>query len=82
VAPGIVRLLKPQEHLPERQRVGKGWKFHARDRTCDRGMAMGIEFTGLDETTQKQLQRQVETIAVESAAITSGAEITDVWIRH
>ncbi len=43
---------------------------------------MGIEFTGLDETTQKQLQRQVETIAVESAAITSGAEITDVWIRH
>jgi hypothetical protein len=51
-------------------------------RTCDRGMGMGIEFTGLDREGQKRLQRQVETIAVESAEITAGAEITDVWIRH
>jgi hypothetical protein len=51
-------------------------------RTCKGGMGMGIEFTGLDEATQKQLQRQVETIAVESAAIASGPEITGVWIRH
>jgi hypothetical protein len=51
-------------------------------RTCDSGVGMGIEFTGLDEVTKKQLQQQVETIAIESAALASGAEITDVWIRH
>jgi hypothetical protein len=51
-------------------------------RTCDSGMGMGIQFTGLDEATQRQLQRQVESIAVESAAIAPDAEISDVWIRH
>jgi hypothetical protein len=40
-------------------------------RTCDSGMGMGIEFRDLDEATQKQLQRQVETIAIESEAIAS-----------
>jgi hypothetical protein len=43
---------------------------------------MGIEFSGLDQVTQKRLQQQVETIAVESSEIGSGAEITDAWIRH
>ena len=51
-------------------------------RTCDHGMGMGIEFTGLDEANQKRLQQHVETIAVESPEIGSGAEITDAWIRH
>jgi PilZ domain len=51
-------------------------------RTCDPGLGMGIEFTGLNETTQKRLQQQVETIAVESAEIVSGAEITDAWVRR
>jgi hypothetical protein len=32
-------------------------------RTCDHGVGMGIEFIGLNEATQKRLQRQVETIA-------------------
>jgi hypothetical protein len=35
---------------------------------------MGIEFTGLDEATQKRLQQQAETIAVDSAEIISGSE--------
>jgi PilZ domain len=35
-------------------------------RTCDGGVGMGIEFTGLDETNQKQLQQYVETIAAEA----------------
>jgi hypothetical protein len=43
---------------------------------------MGIEFIGLDEASQKRLQRHVESIAVESAEIVSGAEITDVWVRR
>ena len=51
-------------------------------RTCDSGVGMGIEFTGLDQATQKRLQQQVETIDVESPEIGSGAEITDAWIRH
>jgi hypothetical protein len=51
-------------------------------RTCDRGVGMGIEFTGLDQATQKRLQQQVESIAVESAEIVSGAEITDVWMHR
>jgi hypothetical protein len=51
-------------------------------RTCDRGVGMGIEFTGLDQVTQKQVQQQVEAIAVESPEISSGAEITDAWTRH
>lgn len=33
---------------------------------------MGIEFTDLDQATQKRLQKQVETIAVESPEIGSG----------
>ena len=51
-------------------------------RTCDLGVGMGIEFTGLDQAIQKRLQQQVESIAVESAEIVSGAEITDVWMRR
>ena len=31
-------------------------------RTSDGGVGMGIEFTGLDEVTQQQLQRQVESM--------------------
>jgi PilZ domain-containing protein len=31
-------------------------------RTSDRGVGMGIEFTGLDEAAQEQLQRQVESM--------------------
>jgi PilZ domain-containing protein len=37
-------------------------------RTCDGGVGMGIEFTGLDEATQKRLQQQVEAMAAESAS--------------
>jgi hypothetical protein len=33
-------------------------------RTSDGGVGMGIEFTGLDEATQKQLQRQLESLAM------------------
>ncbi len=51
-------------------------------RTCDPGIGMGIEFTGLNEKAQKGLQQQVETIAVDSAEIVSGAEITDAWVRR
>jgi hypothetical protein len=51
-------------------------------RTCDSGVGMGIEFTGLDQATQKRLQQQVEAVVVESPEIGSGAEITDTWIRH
>ena len=35
-------------------------------RTCDGGVGMGIEFIGLDEATQNQLQEQVEALAAES----------------
>jgi hypothetical protein len=41
---------------------------------------MGIEFTSLDQVTQKRLQQQVETITVQSSEIGSGAEIMDAWI--
>ena len=34
-------------------------------RSCDGGVGMGIEFTGLDEATQERLQQQVETMAAE-----------------
>ena len=51
-------------------------------RTFDRGVGMGVEFTGLDQAIQKRLQQQVESIAVESAEIVSGAEITDVWMHR
>ncbi len=39
---------------------------HAIVRTCDGGVGMGIEFIGLDEATQNQLQEQLETLAAES----------------
>jgi hypothetical protein len=35
-------------------------------RTCDGGVGMGIEFTGLDEAAQQRLQRQVEAMAAEA----------------
>ncbi|MGH9546034.1 MAG: PilZ domain-containing protein [Terriglobales bacterium] len=35
-------------------------------RSCDGGVGMGIEFSGLDEETQERLQRQVEAMAAES----------------
>lgn len=35
-------------------------------RTCDGGVGMGIEFTGLDRATQDRLQQQVEAMAAES----------------
>jgi len=35
-------------------------------RTCDGGVGMGIEFTGLDDLRQKQLQETVEAMARES----------------
>ena len=38
-------------------------------RTCDGGVGMGIEFIGLDEATQNQLQQLVETLAAEAAPL-------------
>lgn len=38
-------------------------------RTCDGGVGMGIEFIGLDEATQNQLQEQVEALAAESGLL-------------
>jgi hypothetical protein len=35
-------------------------------RSCDGGVGMGIEFTGLDDKTRERLQQQVETMAAES----------------
>ena len=35
-------------------------------RTCDGGVGMGIEFTGLDLATQERLQQEVDTMAAES----------------
>ncbi len=40
-------------------------------RTCDGGVGMGIEFTGLDEATQQRLQQQVEAAAAESSPFAS-----------
>jgi hypothetical protein len=37
-------------------------------RTCDGGVGMGIEFTGLDEATHQRLQRQVEAMAAGSSS--------------
>ena len=34
-------------------------------RSCDGGVGMGIEFTGLDEVTQERLQQQIEAMAAE-----------------
>jgi len=36
-------------------------------RTCDGGVGMGIELIGLDESTQKRLQKYVEDLAAGSA---------------
>jgi hypothetical protein len=38
-------------------------------RTCDGGVGMGVEFIGLDEATQNQLQEQVEALAAESGLL-------------
>jgi hypothetical protein len=35
-------------------------------RSCDGGVGMGIEFTGLDEKTKQRLQQKIETMAAES----------------
>ena len=35
-------------------------------RTCDGGVGMGIEFTGLDPSIQKRLQQQIDAMAAES----------------
>jgi hypothetical protein len=35
-------------------------------RSCDGGVGMGIEFTGLDEKTRERLQQRIETVAAES----------------
>ena len=35
-------------------------------RSCDGGVGMGIEFTGLDDRTRERLQQQIETMAAES----------------
>jgi PilZ domain-containing protein len=35
-------------------------------RSCDGGVGMGIEFTGLDDKTRDRLQQQIETMAAES----------------
>ena len=37
-------------------------------RSCDGGVGMGIEFTGLDEKTRERLQQRIETMAAESEA--------------
>jgi hypothetical protein len=35
-------------------------------RSCDGGVGMGIEFTGLDDRTRERLQQQIVTMAAES----------------
>jgi hypothetical protein len=35
-------------------------------RSCDGGVGMGIEFTGLDDKIRERLQQQIETMAAES----------------
>jgi hypothetical protein len=40
-------------------------------RTCDGGVGMGIEFTGLDQQTQDKLQAQVDSMAAESGTSTN-----------
>jgi hypothetical protein len=51
-------------------------------RTCDRGLGMGIEFTGLDEQTQRRLQEQIESMSEESTEITSQTKMNDILMRH
>ncbi len=38
-------------------------------RTCDAGVGMGVEFIGLDDATQNQLQEQLEALAAESGLL-------------
>jgi hypothetical protein len=42
-------------------------------RSCDGGVGMGIEFTGLDDQTRERLQRQIETMAAETSENIQGA---------
>jgi hypothetical protein len=37
-------------------------------RSCDGGVGMGIEFTGLDEKTRERLQKQIDAMAAEESA--------------
>lgn len=37
-------------------------------RSCDGGVGMGIEFTGLDENTRERLQQRIEAMAAETEA--------------
>lgn len=37
-------------------------------RSCDGGVGMGIEFTGLDDATRDRLQKKIEAMAAESEA--------------
>ena len=38
-------------------------------RTSDGGVGMGIEFTGLEDATQKELQEHLENLALEAAPL-------------
>ena len=38
-------------------------------RSCDGGVGMGIEFTGLDDETRNRLQRRIEAMVVESEGV-------------
>lgn len=49
----------------------------ARVTTCDGGVGMGIEFTGINEAAQKKLQEQIESIAGESGEVAPDEEMTD-----
>jgi hypothetical protein len=42
-------------------------------RTCDGGVGMGIEFTGLDEMAQRKLQQRVEVAAERFAPFRTGS---------
>lgn len=42
-------------------------------RSCDGGVGMGIEFTGLDDKTRERLQEQIENMAAETSENTQGA---------
>lgn len=42
-------------------------------RTCDGGVGVGIEFTGLDEAAQQQLQQHLEKVAAESRPLPGSA---------
>jgi hypothetical protein len=44
-------------------------------RTSTHGVGMGIEFTGIDDATQKRLQQQLESILIGGAARSSKAKV-------